>query len=486
MNELSVRYTYETPIRATCSTLMRWTFPFWGIVLPVAGVFSLIAFLGMIVSNHLEMGGTVLIATVLVGIAAPLCLLRLSKAIENKLLKADRNGIELPKARSMGLASEYVPWTKIDSVSVISGEPSSSSDPSNPTNALLVIGHGTARSEFDCSLIVPEELERLLLAVQLWAPPAALDVTFTQLQESVKSKAMLSDGAHGAQSYTALWDDELKRRFRQVAFVPLEPGCLIRNGTLRLVRQLSMGGLSAIYLCQLEEKNLVVLKEAVVNDDSQPELKAKALELFEREAKFLMKLDNPNIVKVLDYFVEDQRNYLLLEYVNGQDLRQYVLQNGRPRQAVALGWAEQIASILCYLHGREPPVIHRDLTPDNLVVREDGVVVLIDFGAANEFIGASTGTFVGKQCYISPEQFRGRATPQSDIYAFGCTLHFLLTGCDPEPLSTLNPKQIVQSVPQELNDLVAACTQLDLSKRLSCAEELAQRLSSPTLKQASS
>lgn len=478
MNELAVKYTYETPVRTTLSAVLRWTFPIWGVVLPVAGVIALFSFLALVISSQFGSGGAFSLVTLLIGIAVPLCLLRFSKLVENKLLTADRNGIELPA--SLGLASEYVPWNTIDNVQVVY-----QGDSPTVSDSVLILAHGGASSKFACNLIVVEELERLLLAIQLWAPPSALGPAFTELQKSVKATAMLPDGHSQAQSYTAIWEDELKRRFRQVAFVPLEPGCVVRNGSLRLVRQLSMGGLSAIYLCLLEERELVVLKEAVIPDDSQPELKAKASELFEREAQFLMKLDNPNIVKVLDYFVEDLRTYLLLEYVNGQDLRQYVLQNGRPRQAVVIGWAEQIASILCYLHRREPPIVHRDLTPDNLVIREDGIIVLIDFGAANEFIGTSTGTFVGKQCYIAPEQFRGRATPQSDIYAFGCTLHFLLTGCDPEPLSVLNPQQIVQSIPTELNDLVAACTQLDLERRLTSAEELAQRLAAPSLKQSS-
>ncbi len=104
------------------------------------------------------------------------------------------------------------------------------------------------------------------------------------------------------------------------------------------------------------------------------------------------------------------------------------------------------------------PVIHRDLTPDNIVVKDDGTLVVIDFGAANEFIGNSTGTFVGKQCYISPEQFRGKAVPQSDIYALGCTLHYLLTGSDPQALSVAHPHSLNEIVSPEVDALVAECT----------------------------
>jgi serine/threonine-protein kinase len=220
----------------------------------------------------------------------------------------------------------------------------------------------------------------------------------------------------------------------------------------------------------LDERDLVVVKEAVTPEDSAPELKQKAEELFEREAKILMKLDHPHVVKVLDYFAASGRNYMMLEYVNGRDLRQYVKQNGRVREAVVLEWAEQIASVLQYLHQQTPPVIHRDFTPDNIVVRDDGQIVVIDFGAANEFIGNSTGTFVGKQCYIAPEQFRGKAVPVSDVYAFGCSLNFLLTGQDPEALSTSHPRNINELVSQEMDAFVCQCTDASPEKRPSSSQ----------------
>src|SRR5262249_22800632 len=162
----------------------------------------------------------------------------------------------------------------------------------------------------------------------------------------------------------------------------------------------------------------------------------KAHELFNREAQLLSKLNHPQIVKVLDHFVENGRSYQLLEYLNGQDLRQHVRQNGVRREDEVLAWGIQMAEILKYLHEQDPPIVHRDVTPDNFVLRQDGSIVLIDFGAANEFVGNATGTLVGKQAFISPEQFRGKSVTASDIYALGGTLHFLLTGEDPEALST--------------------------------------------------
>jgi serine/threonine protein kinase len=214
------------------------------------------------------------------------------------------------------------------------------------------------------------------------------------------------------------------------------------------------------------------VKEAVVPEDTVESVKDKAREMFDREAKLLMKLNHPNIVKVLDHFVDSGRNYLMLEYVNGQDIRAFVKQNGPQKEHVVLEWAITIATILKHLHEQDPPILHRDLTPDNLVLRSDGQVVLIDFGAANEFIGTATGTFVGKQSFIAPEQFRGKAAISSDIYAFGCTLHFMLTGQEPEALSTSSPKEIDDSISSELNDFIVSCTEMEPRDRFTSAAQM--------------
>jgi len=174
--------------------------------------------------------------------------------------------------------------------------------------------------------------------------------------------------------------------------------------------------------------------------------------------------------------VENGRNYLLLQYANGQDLRQLVLQHGKQMERTVIEWADQITEVLQFLHAQAPPVVHRDLTPDNLVLSPAGEIILIDFGAANEFIGNATGTLVGKQSFISPEQFRGKACPQSDIYSFGGTMHFLLTGQEPVALSVSHPRSVDQSISEEMDNLIAEMTDLDVAKRISSAAVLSQRL----------
>ena len=325
--------------------------------------------------------------------------------------------------------------------------------------------------------MAPNELEQLLVGIDVWAAHCEKDPELELLQDELQK----GSDQKLLPSYTAMWDDELSRRFSSTAYVPLEPGQHLQNGRLKVLSQVSFGGLSAVYLCQKNERELVVLKEAVIPGDGSGDVKSKALELFEREAQILMKLDHPKIMKVLDHFVDSERHYLLLEYHTGQDLKQFVKHNGPPGEETVCAWALEIASILEYLHDQEPPIIHRDLTPDNLVLGTDGSIVMIDFGAANEFVGKATGTLVGKQSFIAPEQFRGKATTQSDLYALGCTLHFLLTGAEPVPLSVSHPRKINSAVSPRMDELVASLTAMNVQDRVESATHLKALISPPVL-----
>jgi serine/threonine-protein kinase len=110
------------------------------------------------------------------------------------------------------------------------------------------------------------------------------------------------------------------------------------------------------------------------------------------------------------------------------------------------------------------------------VHKEDDTITLIDFGAANEFVGNATGTMVGKQAYIAPEQLRGKANLQSDIYALGGTMYFLLTGKDPEALMSSHPKTLAPEISDQVDSLVACCTEMDASDRPQTASSLEQQI----------
>jgi serine/threonine protein kinase, bacterial len=158
---------------------------------------------------------------------------------------------------------------------------------------------------------------------------------------------------------------------------------------------------------------------------------AKAQELFEREANTLKSLSHPGIPKYYDFFVEDEKKYLAMELVHGEDLEKLVYFKGPTTPPQAVTWAIQTCEVLDYLHCQEIPLIHRDIKPANLMVRSsNNRIVVLDFGAVKE---SSTvpGTRIGAEGYCAPEQERGQPLTQSDLYAIGPTIIFLLTGESP-------------------------------------------------------
>ncbi|HNA71953.1 MAG TPA: protein kinase, partial [Candidatus Obscuribacter sp.] len=128
------------------------------------------------------------------------------------------------------------------------------------------------------------------------------------------------------------------------------------------------------------------------------------------------------------------------------------------------------------LHQHEPQILHRDLTPDNLVITNNGNLALIDFGSAHQFVEGITGTLVGKQAYIAPEQLRGKATIQSDIYSFGCCLYFLATGKEPQALKECDAIASGASITNSLNELIRCCTSFEAKERPENFQEVLARL----------
>jgi tRNA A-37 threonylcarbamoyl transferase component Bud32 len=306
------------------------------------------------------------------------------------------------------------------------------------------------------------DLKKLVYAIVNNAPAASIEPPLSEVELAFPT---VSGIKHlNFHSFTSLWDEEYSSRYSATLFVPLAAEAELKSGAIKIVELIACGGSAAIYSAQTREKTNVVIKEAVVPKHVDEKLKIKALEMFDREALLLSKLDHPNIAKVLDYFIENEHHYEVLEFIDGLDLRRFVKDRGPQPEEFVLNWASQICEVLIYLHSQSPPIVHRDLTPDNLVLSVNVGLVLIDFGAANAFIGTATGTMVGKQSYMPPEQLRGKAEPRSDIYALGCTLYFLLTGHDPMPLEVANPgeKTIVS---HDLNALIMKCTAQNVGER---------------------
>lgn len=313
------------------------------------------------------------------------------------------------------------------------------------------------------------DLKKLIYAIVTNAPHAVIEPPLEKV--SLEFPTVSGIKHFDFSSFTNLWDEEFSTRYAPTLFVPLQTGHPLRNGTITITDLVACGGSAAIYSAKNSEDEQIIVKEAVIPKNASEALRAKAIELFNREALLLSKLEHPNIAKVFDHFVENEHHYEVLEYIDGLDLRRFVKERGPQPEDFVLNWAEQICKILVYLHSQNPPIIHRDLTPDNLVLRVDGQLVLIDFGAANAFVGTATGTMVGKQSYMPMEQLRGKSVPQSDIYSLGGTIYFLLTGRDPTPLEVSQIKSS-DKLPMTLNSLLAKCTALEVTDRFRSSEDM--------------
>lgn len=174
----------------------------------------------------------------------------------------------------------------------------------------------------------------------------------------------------------------------------------------------------------------------------------KAAMAFHREAEMLATLGNPHIPHVYDNFSEQNRHYLVMEYIEGTTLEEKLaLSGGRLAEDAVTDIGLQTAEALEYLHGLRPPSVYRDLKPSNVMVIAAGLVKLIDFGIARYFQPLKTATAIGTQGYAAPEQYKGKAEVRSDIYALAATMHHLLTGRDPamEPPFSFPPIEFLMS-----------------------------------------
>ena len=254
----------------------------------------------------------------------------------------------------------------------------------------------------------------------------------------------------------------------------------------QVLRTLGKGGMGTTYLAwdstgeTTNIPQLLVLKQMNADMAKIP----KARELFEREASILKYLTHEGVPKYYDFFVEDGKKYLAMELIHGQDLEKRILLTGpvTPQQAIA--WMVQTCDILNYLHSQEPPLIHRDIKPANLMVRSgNNTIVVLDFGAVKE-IGTKPGTRIGAEGYCAPEQERGQPLTQSDLYAIGPTLIFLLTGENPLKFYRQQGRNFrfdVKGIPAITNQLrqVLECVTEPLpARRYHTAQELAQALKS--------
>jgi tRNA A-37 threonylcarbamoyl transferase component Bud32 len=320
-----------------------------------------------------------------------------------------------------------------------------------------------------CKTTVPlksmktKDLEQLLVAIDMNLS-SSLQSVVNNLAD-LRNYLSITLKNQGIPSYTALWNDELSRRFNLATFRPLAPGSKLQNGHYEITSQLRFGGFSAVYHGIGRHGDRVVIKELAIDHLENEDVKLSLTEHLKREANILAKLDHPRICHMLDTFMENGRHYIVLEKIPGSNLRQIVNENGPFKEADVKKLALQMTGILGYLHHREPPLIHRDFTPDNLIAKENGNLILIDFNAATELLSGVTSTIIGKHHYMPPEQIKGKAVPQSDYYSMAGTMAFLLSSKDPVPLMQINLKEQGLAISPTLNDLMYSLTNPEAEAR---------------------
>ncbi len=271
---------------------------------------------------------------------------------------------------------------------------------------------------------------------------------------------------------------------------------VLRNGAVlqdryEIVRQLGSGGMGAVYEAVDERLGATVaIKETFSIDE-------RLRRHFEQEARLLAGLHHAALPRVSDYFTEDGRAFLVMQFIAGDDLAQIITDRKEafPSQQV-IAWADQLLDALIYLHTRDRQIIHRDIKPHNLKVTESGQIALLDFGLAKTHVGdhsttqSSHSLFGYTRRYSPLEQMQDQGTsPQSDIYALGATLYHLLTSEKPadalvraaalangkaDPLEPAN--QVNHLIDDELSAILSKALALNATDRFESASELREAL----------
>lgn len=311
----------------------------------------------------------------------------------------------------------------------------------------------------------------LISCVRTWAPHAEIrgDATLTK-SESIAT-------------YTELWLSEMSlskhaKRLRQDQTLPADT---VLSNSYRIERILSGGGQGTAYLASvLPESTLpnmppqIVIKEFILPENERG-LK-KATDSLVKEVAILRRINHPMIVRLYDFFIEDMRGYLAIEFIDGLTLRQLVTESGVLSEQDVVKIGISLCKSLSYLHELSPPIIHGDVTPDNVMIDKNGEIRLMDFDASQELTRNKTNTVVGKHSYMSPEQFKGLLGQTSDIYALGCTLYFLITGEDPEPITESRPTERRKNFSAAVSEVVSTATKFNESERYTNLNQMREQL----------
>ncbi len=270
----------------------------------------------------------------------------------------------------------------------------------------------------------------------------------------------------------------------------IEEGTILQN-RYRIGKHIGQGGMGTVYLATDERfGSTVAIKETLFSDDHFKKA-------FKREARLLNSLKHSALPKVSDHFIEKFGQYIVMEYIGGDDLYETMEKRGKSFSVgQVLDWARQLLDALEYLHGQENPIIHRDIKPQNLKLTSQGQIVLLDFGLAKgnptdaNYQTAANSIFGYSRNYASLEQIQGTGTdPRSDLYSLAATLYHLVTGKPPADALTrvmmvLNeekdplqpPNEIHKAVPDDLSGLLMKTMSLNANQRPQSANEMRRLL----------
>ncbi|MCS7285917.1 MAG: serine/threonine-protein kinase [Anaerolineae bacterium] len=248
---------------------------------------------------------------------------------------------------------------------------------------------------------------------------------------------------------------------------PLTPGTILRS-RYKILELIGRGGMGSVYRAEdlLLRGRFCAIKEIIPHLAQDPKAIEELKGQFYQEASVLARLDHPNLPKVSDYFTEGDREYLVMDFVPGKDLKTIVNEARAAGkfldEEIVLKWAEQLCSALEYLHNQSPPILHRDIKPSNIKLTPAGTVKLVDFGLVKLLYSDEERTITvlegrGTLPYTPLEQYAGESgttDTRSDIYSLGATLYHLLTGQPPpdakmrflKPGSLIPPRKINPAV----------------------------------------
>ncbi len=219
----------------------------------------------------------------------------------------------------------------------------------------------------------------------------------------------------------------------------LAPGTPLSQGRYKIERAVAAGGMGAVYRALDTRFNRPCAVKEMLDEFQSDTERNQAVEWFGREATLLLDLNHTCIPRVRDFFVEDDKHYLVMDFIEGRTLGELLEKEGNVPglngahgvpEARARSWAQQVCNVLAYLHNQTPPIIFRDLKPSNVMVTNRDEIKLIDFGIARTFQGQHQATIIMTVGYAPPEQLQGMPEPRSDLYALGATLHRILTHHD--------------------------------------------------------